>query len=119
MKHGRKKWRSGLFFFLPQIILSKIANIQLFLQNQSIMLRRPATTIKLTPEDILEYDESAHQQQVHQEQERHQFDQFQEHQSDPDSSNLSFKESSHINNQNSVNPPLNRDERIGVTRNQN
>ncbi|KAK7678237.1 hypothetical protein QCA50_018809 [Cerrena zonata] len=77
------------------------------------MLRRPATTIKLTPEDILEYDESAHQQQVHQEQERHQFDQFQEHQSDPDSSNLSFKESSHINNQNSVNPPLNRDERIG------
>lgn len=83
------------------------------------MLRRPATTIKLTPEDILEYDELVAKQQ---EQPVGQLqilnnDQFQE--SDADSSNISFKDSSYLYNQNP--PPIQvtrtRDERMGVNRN--
>lgn len=43
------------------------------------MLRRPATTIKLSPEDILEYDESLKQQQQQQQQEQQQQQDTQEH----------------------------------------
>lgn len=70
------------------------------------MLRRPATTIKLTPEDILEYDDAkavasdsnstfANNSQL------------QEHPSDADSSSLSFKD---------LNAVRAREDRLGVSR---
>lgn len=81
------------------------------------MLRRPATTIKLTPEDILEYDESvAKQQEQPVGQQQILNSELQE--SDADTSNISFKDSSYLYNQNP--PPIqvtrSRDERIGVNR---
>lgn len=67
-----------------------------------VMLRRPATTIKLTPEDILEYDDSVLLQQsasislVDHNQEQ-----------DKSLTGIIFKE-----------PLQNKNERIGVTRNE-
>lgn len=82
------------------------------------MLRRPATTIKLTPEDILEYDELvAKQQEQPVGQQQILNSELQE--SDADTSNISFKDSSYLYNQNP--PPIqvtrSRDDRIGVNRN--
>lgn len=72
------------------------------------MLRRPATVIKLTPEDVLEYDDSLLSKEAHSLDGNSQVQQNQEHMLQEQINNSSeliqeYKET--------------RDERIGVNRN--
>lgn len=72
------------------------------------MLRRPATVIKLTPEDVLEYDDSLMSKEAHSHDGNSQVQQNQEHMLQEQINNSSeliqdYKET--------------RDERIGVNRN--
>ncbi|KAG2733217.1 hypothetical protein G9P44_004207 [Scheffersomyces stipitis] len=78
------------------------------------MLRRPATTIKLTPEDILEYDDSLAQQQQPQVQQNTSF------------SHEQLLQEQINNSTNEIVPPYKpteqqptRDDRIGVNQNNN
>lgn len=84
------------------------------------MLRRPATTIKLTPEDILEYDDTLMDQQnvqLQYHQKQHQHDDFilQEQINTNNNNN-----NSNINNnihQDMTAKDQSKDERIGIVRN--
>ncbi|KAK6466064.1 hypothetical protein DFJ63DRAFT_333443 [Scheffersomyces coipomensis] len=86
------------------------------------MLRRPATTIRLTPEDILEYDDTlAQQQHEKQQQEQLQLQQQQQQQHHDQQQQLQQQEqinSSGIDLNQSFKPPASdaRNSRIGVQR---
>ncbi len=78
------------------------------------MLRRPATTIKLTPEDVLEYDDSLLDQQNSQ----HHFQQL--HDQNHNDSILQEQMNTNIHNNSSneiATKEQSKDDRIGATRN--
>lgn len=89
------------------------------------MLRRPATTIKLSPEDILEYDESLKQKlELEQQQQQHSINELSQYSPQTlilqeqigGSSDImqGYKQSSSINQQAGN---QSRDDRIGVRKN--
>lgn len=77
------------------------------------MLRRPATTIKLTPEDVLEYDDNLLDQQSSQNHTQQLHDQTNDFilQEQMNTSNI------HNNSSNDIAKEQSKDERIGAIRN--
>ncbi|EGW30466.1 uncharacterized protein SPAPADRAFT_63295 [Spathaspora passalidarum NRRL Y-27907] len=97
------------------------------------MLRRPATKIRLSPEDILEYDESLQRQQEQEQlqlqQKQQQEEQYKQQQQNSSSilqeqintndflSGMNYKSGSSSVGTSSKQPSQSRDERIGVRKN--
>lgn len=93
---------------------NNLITLSLLLFKQIKMLRRPATTIKLTPEDVLEYDDSLLNQQNSQ----HHFQQL--HDQNHNDFTLQEQMNTNIHNNSSseiATKEQSKDDRIGATRN--